>query len=313
MGIRILAGRKTRAERIYERAKISLDDAALTSQTQTRYYLALRKLLPYFEKAENEHEIDGLLCRWIRRMWRQGEPLLTIGDGLSALHFYQPWTKRKIPHSWKLFGIWRKLEIPARAPPLTLRITRSLAAYCIEHCELELACCLLLGFECLLRTGEILQLTFRDFKLGENTGIVSLRATKTGVRHGVEEALAITDGPTLDCLRALRKVRQQLDQLSLPLRSSSGTWFRQRFSELCSTFHLGHHQFRPYSLRRGGATHLFQATKSMEAALLRGRWSSSRVAKLYISDALSYLPNLVMAPETRAMMSKYYLLDPLRG
>lgn len=313
MGIRVLAGRKSRAERIYLRKAIDLDDAALSTQTQSRYYAALKKLLPYFEKARSEAEIDGLLCCWIRRMWRQGEPLLTIGDGLSALHFYQPWTKRKIAHSWKLFSIWRKIEVPARAPPLTLRITRSLAAYCVDNDNLELACCLLVGFECLLRTGEILQLTMSDFQLGSSHGIVRLKNTKTGARHGVQEALSISDGPTLDCLRALWQLRRSLGILNLPLWSSSGTKFRQSFAELCNTFGLAQHQFKPYSLRRGGATHLFQVTKSMEAALLRGRWSSSRVAKLYISDALSYLPNLVMSQQTRSMLAQHFLLDPLRG
>ena len=100
---RILAGRFSRAERVRQRQKIELDDCALAPKTQQRYFLALRKLLPYFEKARNEDHPDSLMCRWIRKMWRIGEPMLTIGDGLSALHFYQPWTRRRIPHAWKLF------------------------------------------------------------------------------------------------------------------------------------------------------------------------------------------------------------------
>lgn len=45
-------------------------------------------------------------------------------------------------------------------------------------------------------------------------------------------------------------------------------------------YDLERHQFRPYSLRRGGATHLFQITHSMETTLARRRWESSKVAKV---------------------------------
>lgn len=76
-----------------------MDDAALTWKTQHRYYIALRKIVRYVEQAKTEDQLDGILCNWVRKMWREGEPLLTIGDALSALHFYQPWTRRKIPHA----------------------------------------------------------------------------------------------------------------------------------------------------------------------------------------------------------------------
>ena len=45
--------------------------------------------------------------------------------------------------------------------------------------------------------------------------------------------------------------------------------------------------FKPYSVRRGGATAYFRATRNMEAALDRGRWSSARVARIYLNDGLA--------------------------
>ena len=65
--------------------------------------------------------------------------------------------------SWKLFGTWRKIEVPSRAPPLTQRLVRSMAAFEMEHGRLEMIVSLLLGFSCLLRTGELLQLKVSDF------------------------------------------------------------------------------------------------------------------------------------------------------
>ena len=77
-------------------------------------------------------------------------------------------------------------------------------------------------------------------------------------------------------------------------------------------FHLLPQNFRPYSLRRGGATALFQQTGSMEMALLKGRWSSTKVAKIYLSDGLSYLPGLTFSSEARQKLKKWSLDNQLQ-
>lgn len=109
---RVLAGRFTRDERCKRRAHINLEDASLTSKTRVRYFCSLRKLVPLLETVTAEHDLDEVLCQWVEKCWKVGEPLLTVGDALSALHFYQPWTRRRIPHAWKLFRTWRRIEVP---------------------------------------------------------------------------------------------------------------------------------------------------------------------------------------------------------
>ena len=310
---RLIAGRFSKKERARQRRCINLDDAALTQATQTRYYWALRKVLPYVELAKSEVELDTQVCRWVRTMWRKGEPLLLIGDGLSALHFFQPWIKGKIPHSWKLFATWRRLEIPARAPPLTQRLVRAMAALEATLGHFEMSALLLLGFHCLLRTGELLAVKPGDFLLGDVSGICSLKETKSGRRDAASEAISITDPITLETVRALLKTKRELNLGALPLWTGTGAAFRQRFNELCKQFGIEAHGFRPYSLRRGGATELFQRTQSMEAALIRGRWQSSRVARVYISDALSFLPNIVLSQHTKLMLDSCFFLNPCDG
>lgn len=302
---RLIAGRFSREERIRQRAKIFLDDAALTPKTLSRYYLALRKLLPYVEKASTEDQLDTMVSRWVRRMWREGEPLLTIGDGLSALHFYQPWTRRKLPAAWKLFSIWRRIEVPSRAPPLTWALVKAMAAYEWSRENFEMGALLLLAFHCMLRTGELLQVTSDDFSLGETCGIVSLKGTKTGLRHNADEAISITDGLVLEVIRTLVETRRVQNLHLVPLWSGTASLFRTRFKDLCNVMQLEQFCFRPYSLRRGGATHYFQQTRSMEGALIRGRWESSRVARLYISDALSHLPEIKLSAYTRQFLHQF--------
>lgn len=309
----LFARRVTRAERIRARAKIILDDAALTPQTQSRYYHALRKLVPVIEKVKDEQFLDVHICKWIRKMWRTGEPLLTIGDALSALHFHQPWTRRRIPHSWKLFSVWRRIEVPCRAPPFTLRLTRGLAALAVARDQWELAAMLLLGFSCLLRTGELLELMTSDLLLGTNTGICTLRNTKTGKRDKAQEVISIKDTVTLEFLQQFLLWRNAMPTGSDKLWTASAGCFRKQFAKIIQDFGLSHHGFRPYSLRRGGATWTFQTTQSMEETLIRGRWTSGRVARVYISDGLSYLPALRLSDFSAKMLASYFFLNPQDG
>lgn len=302
----ILAGRPSRAQRKRKRQHLTLDDAALSDKTQVRYYAALRTLLPYIEGITHESQLDTQVCTWVRAMWRGGDPLLTVGDGLSALHFYEPWTKKRVPHAWKLFQVWKKIEIPSRAPPLTLELVRAMAAYELDHGHLEMAAILVLSFHCLLRTGEALKLRPVDFTLNSICGICSLKETKSGRRNSANEAISITDPIVLETLMALCELRTERGLEMQPLWAASGSAFRTRFKNLCVIFGLQRHAFRPYSLRRGGATWTFQKGKSMEEALLRGRWESSRVARIYIMDALSYLPSIQRSPYTAKMLEKYH-------
>jgi len=311
--VRVLGGRFSRTERIRQRRLIDLEDACLTEKTRIRYYNALRKLLPTVEKARTPEDLDDKLCGWIHKMWKSGEPLLSIGDGLSALHFFQPWSRHKIPHAWKLFSTWRRLEIPSRAPPLTWRLVCSLAAFELANQNVEMATLLLLGFHCLLRTGECLDLVPEDLLIGNTSGLCTLRNSKSGTRHNAKEVISITNGIVLETVRMFLSLRRSLHQSALPIWSQTGQKFRQRFSWLMNHFGLGAQGFRPYSLRRGGATDVFQRTHSMEQALLRGRWQSSRVARIYISDGLSFLPKLKMTSHTADMLNTYYFLDPKTG
>ena len=143
----------------------------------------------------------------------------------SAL--FQPWMKRRIPHAWRLFSTWRRLEIPARAPPLTQRIVRGLAAYEMILGNFEMSALLLLSFHCLLRTGELLALNPSDLLLGEDSGIVSLQSTKSGKRNAATEAISITDTVTLEAVRNLLACRKALTSGSSPC----GMVHQQRFAE----------------------------------------------------------------------------------
>ena len=208
--------------------------------------------------------------------------------------------------SWKLFGVWRKLESPGRAPPLTKEIIYSWANYAIEHQDLIFAGLILLGFFALLRTGELLQVRAKDLLLDDSNGIVTLFGTKTGQRDNVGEMVSFSDFFTLETLKIVQQLQKERDLLHVPICHRSAQSFRTQFRSYCSRFDLLQHNFRPYSLRRGGATWLFQSSGSMELALVKGRWSSSRVARIYI-----YIRRIVISSRFNIHLSCQIYLETL--
>ena len=303
--------RRTKAERVSERSKVLLWDAAITKKTQDRYYLGLSRLLPLLVSVSSTLEIDEVVSDWVQQCWEEGESLHIVNDGLCGLHHYQPWTKSMVPTAWKLFKVWRRVEAPNRAPPLTAQIVHAMAVYALNHNNLVFAGMLLLGFFALLRTGELLQVKPSNLLITESVGIVSLQETKTGLRNAAHETVSFDDGLTLEILRALKAHCISQGNANVPIWLRSAQSFRNEFYHHCKRFDMHDFEFRPYSLRRGGATHLFQQTGSMEMALLKGRWSSSKVAKIYLSDGLSYLPGMTFSTKAREMLQQFSLVNQL--
>ena len=250
-------------------------------------------------------QLDAAISDWVESMWTAGQPQYLVADALSGLSFYEPWTKRQFPNAWRLFSVWRKLEVPSRAPPFTAELIRSLATYAYRHDDLLFAAVFLLGFYGLLRTGEILNLATDDILVNSSHIIVSLQNTKTGKRKGCQEVIHVDDEFTIEVLSAVLDLRESQGLTHFPLWPYSSALFRKRFNFYCGKFGLQSFAFRPYSLRRGGATHHFQESRSMESTLVLGRWESAKVARIYISDALSFLPGMAFSSYTRRMLNAY--------
>ena len=300
-----LLARKTKAQRKESRAKITLEDAGLSDTTRARYGAALYLLLPVLETVQTLQGLDYAISAWIEEMFTAGEPQHLISDALCGLHWREPWTKRSLPNSWRLFHVWRRLEVASRAPPLTSRLIRSMVAYCLAHNDIQMAAAFLVGFYGLLRTGEILNLRMSDCLITNGHCILSLSDTKSGKRKGTAEMVHISDVLTVEVLHTLQQIRRlELCPAGL-LWNLSPAVFRHRFAFYCHKFDLTRHGFRPYSLRRGGATHIFQQTRSMEYTLMLGRWGSNKVARCYISDALSFLPAMTLSPHTQMMLQSF--------
>lgn len=161
---RVLLAGRTNAERKRKRAGIRLRDYSVAPKTKARYETAVARILPFLEAQSTLEDIDGVLCDWVELQWVQGQPLNLIADCLSGLHFFWPQLRGLLRLAWRVFRSWRRIETPARAPPITVLLVRALVARAVQRQQLHFAALVSLGFHCLLRTGELLNLRFGDFE-----------------------------------------------------------------------------------------------------------------------------------------------------
>ena len=298
-------GQASQADRRRARENICLTDVGVTEGTLQRYYYAVSRLAPVLEVVNTEFELDTEIAEWIQQEFEDGCPLHLVGDALSGLHHLDPCTRKKIPRSWRLYGIWRKFEVPCRAPPIPQDICLAMAGWCIQRGELVMAGLILLGFHALLRTGELLQVRPCDFIMGETHGLVSLPSSKSGVRNNVRESVSLHDPCTVETVRAMIQLQSERQLDKVPCWVHSGTAFRTLFKKILSELQVEDLGFRPYSLRRGGATFEMASHGLMEKTLIRGRWKNSNIARIYISDGLSRLPSLKMTWEAKFKVAKF--------
>ena len=73
----------------------------------------------------------------------------------------------------------------------------------------------------------------------------------------------------------------------LPFWWGSREQFSRLFEKVVLLQGMSHLGFRLHSLRRGGATAYFRRTGDLNRTIERGRWATSRVARLYIQDGLA--------------------------
>jgi integrase len=247
--------------------------------------------------------LDALLEDFLEFLWEEGLPKGTAGDCLSAVQHFAPSAKGKLPGAWRLFGTWTKVEMPRRAVPLTLLQVQAMAGEACRQRQPQLACMLLVAYHALLHTGEVLKLRPCDvvFQAGGPAGtpsaILALGLTKSGARRGEHEEIVVDDARLAKWLHLICRSRDPLE----PIVGFSGPQCRVVFSRLVSQVGLAT-AFTPYSLRRGGATHLYEKSRNLSVLTTRGRWQSASTARLYLSEAQAEMQRLA-GDHTRLMVA----------
>ena len=241
-------------------------------------------------------EFDLVVCEAIEAAWQDGDNRDLVGNLLSGLSHKVPSLRGCLKGSWRLWNAWGRHELPARAPPLTPGMVFGLAGVLWSWELHDMAILVLLGFEFFLRTNELLSILVAHVTIGHKPGavFVQLPSTKTTTRSGGVESVSCS---SLLLQRLLTLVCGKLRPGDAILQRTPAQ-FRVAFDKALSALSLPL-CYRPYSLRRGGATEHFRATGSMDACMERGRWRDARTARIYINTALMELSLASVSVESR--------------
>ena len=233
--------------------------------------------------------MDALVSDYLEFMWAEGEGRAMASTFLAALQDYDPKLKGMLPGSWRLMKTWTVHEVPTRAPPLTTAVLHAMVGWAVFNEYFSFALSLLVGFHGLLRTGELLALQAWQVHMidASQPAVINLELTKSGKRQGAAESITISDQ---DVLKYLWGWKQHVAK-HIFLTEKPHVW-RARFADCIAHLKLTAWEFRPYSLRRGGATHYFVKFGSIDRVLLLGRWTALKTAKVYINSGLAMLADI---------------------
>ena len=286
---------RTKAQRIQVRKNLgTLKQLTVQPQTRLRYTRARQKFYKFLSENSltiptKREALDNLLAEYIEFLWESGEGRGLASDTVAGLQDLDPKLKGHLALTWRLLKTWSISEVPNRAPPLPETALRAMVGWSIFHEHHDFALSLLLGFYGLLRTGEILSLSASAVFMSRASkpAVISLGLTKGGKRVGASESVTIQVG---DALQLLWKWKKSVPDPDL-LAPSSSQW-RALFAKCLEQLHLSNFGFRPYSLRRGGATCWFHRHGNFDKLLVLGRWQAAKTARIYINDGLAMLAEL---------------------
>ena len=297
-----LEGRDRATRQEQRRALGPLRNLTVQPATRARYDKALEKFRDYLRGEgrrfpDDPQVLDFWLSHYIEVLWESGEGRALAADTIASIQDFRPAVKGRLSSSWRLMKTWPTTELPNRAPPLLQEALDILVGYSLFRDDPLFALSLLLGFHGLLRTGELLGVKKQHIEQAgpRSVAILSLGITKGSRRQGAAESVTIREEDTLRRLWQWRQTPSSRTNLC----EAPHVW-RKKFGEFLSATGLDDHLFRPYSLRRGGATSYFAKHASLDRLLIAGRWQSSKTARVYINEGLAILAEFQLRTNAQA-------------
>jgi len=283
----------------------TLQDLTVQPATRKRYQKAIAGFFSFLKQEQipiptKRDLFDGIVCEFLEYLWSTGAGRGLANDTLAGLQDLQPSLRHHLPGAWRLLKTWAVNEIPNRAPPLPEPVVHAMAGWGFFHGHNSFAISLILGFYTMLRSGELLGLKSSNIMCApkDRQVLVSLGLTKGGKRQGAAESVILGVEPGVILVQHWKT----LASASTSLAISPAKW-RSLFAESLAALGLESFQFKPYSLRRGGATWWFQKHQNLDRILVQGRWMAHRTARIYLNEGLAIMAKTQINFETPAFRS----------
>ena len=286
---------RTKEERKKVRKQLgTLKSLTVMPRTKARYQVALDKFFGFLQREglslpKRRQDLDNLVGDYLEHLWSEGEGRAAGSNILAALQDFDPKLRGQMPSSWRLMKTWTSNELPNRAPPLPESVLKAMVGWAVMHEHYTFGLSLLVAYYTLLRTGELLALQAWNIHMSSphEPAVISLGLTKSGKRQGAAESVTLTE---VKVLKLLWFWKQNVPAHTF-LTAKPHQW-RDLFDQCLKGIRVTDWEFRPYSLRRGGATSMFVKIGSLDRILVLGRWSAVKTAKIYINSGLALLADL---------------------
>ena len=258
--------------------------AGLQRRSISAYKLALERFLTFAHKTEYDvvdaTDLDFTLAEYFNCMYQEGEPVSAAGHALSGIKRFIPELRIQLPTASQYFRNWQRCHRPLRAVPISWELLQAMAAICWDQGSMDTALMLYVGFNCFLRTAEMLALQFCHLLPHHSKPEIAVIIPFSKTSNGNAQVLTIKDPRIWKLACALKRRRT----LTTPLWVGSPAAFRTTWARLLECLDFRADDYTPYGVRRGGATWYFLETSSLDATLARGRWASNKTARSYIDD-----------------------------
>ena len=282
-------------DRATQRQKLgTLRELTVQPATRKRYNLATEQFFTFLQSEGKQlptvkSQLDPLACDYLEHLWSSGAGRGLACDTLAGLQDAQPNLRHHLPGAWRLLKTWHVNEVPNRAPPLPEHLVQAMAGWAFFNSHYSFGISLLVGFYTMLRTGELLALASNALMLhpGQGQVLISLGLTKGGKRQGAAESVILGIATVVGLVKRWKQMAKPTQLLTPP----PAKW-RALFNQSLEALKLSQLGFRPYSLRRGGATFWFSKHQNLDRILLQGRWSTQKSARIYINEGLAILPSM---------------------
>jgi len=201
---------------------------------------------------------------------------------LAGIRMYIPRLKSPaLPIASAICNRWHKAKPNVSYPPLTWELAVLIAVQMARSGHYKFGVATLLGFDCLLRIGEITALRRENFADGKDVrlgavyqkAMVAINKAKTGKFQSVA-----IEAESVKALVAKVAVSTKKGELLFPGGEKK---YRAVFKATCADLGLSP-RYVPHSLRHGGATRMFVRGDKLEDIMLRGRWKATQSARTYI-------------------------------
>ena len=276
---------KEKEARRLDRAGTTLKQRQVTKATRERYVFACNALVDFWKTyscgPKFRPSIDMAVAEYVEHIYQEGDTVGMASNTFAAVQCFYPESIGRLKYSWKLIGLWRRLEPPSQVTPFTDLTVLAIAGAALDLGHKDLCALILFGYDRFLRSGELFNLRKSCISFGSSKVVITLQNTKTSKRKGVDEMVTITS-PLV--IRALHDACSNLRDSDLVLQRSVSSC-RALFKNILNVFELDDGTYNFYSLRRGGATSFFFKSGSMDQTIVVGRWEHSSTARIYINQS----------------------------